>query len=145
MAIPTAGAVGKGAAPSSGAAAVDEAQQSGGFANAAQPALAPTMSPLPTLTAGASQPTPASPADNRGTGRSNEPIKQVNDRTFVLRNNIWTDTLYTDSKMKLIPVVFLSDDYFKLLDGHPEIKDYLAIGDHVIIVVGDVAYEVKPQ
>ena len=47
--------------------------------------------------------------------------------------------------MKLIPVVFLSDDYFKLLDGHPEIKDYLAIGDHVIIVVGDVAYEVKPQ
>ncbi len=142
MAIPTAGAVGKGAAPSSGAAAVDEAQQSGGFANAAQPAAAPTMTAAP-MASGA--PRTDNPADNRGTGRSNEPIKQVNDRTFVLRNNIWTDTLYTDSKMKLIPVVFLSDDYFKLLDGHPEIKDYLAIGDHVIIVVGDVAYEVKPQ
>ncbi|MEP7287955.1 MAG: VIT domain-containing protein [Chloroflexota bacterium] len=134
-------------APSSGAAAVDEAQKSNGFADANQAAAAPTA--LPTATAAALQGGQPQPADkvapSIGTGNSNEPLKQVNDRTFVLRNTIWTDTLYTSDKMTIVPVIFLSDDYFKLLDSHPDIKDYLAIGDHVIVVIGDTAYEIKPQ
>jgi Ca-activated chloride channel homolog len=147
---PTAGAMNKGGSgnsngggqPSTGSQAVDDASESGQMAGANAPAVAPTG-------------TPGSGGQNRGTdkdgggtgtGRSNEPIKQVNDRTFILRGGVWIDTLYTtDSKMKVVPVVFLSDEYFKLLDAHPEIKDYLAIGDHIIIVVDDVAYEVKPQ
>jgi Ca-activated chloride channel family protein len=145
---PTAGAmmpVG-GAAPSSGEKAVDAAQESNNMAGAVQAQPAPTaMALMPTGTAGG----PGGPTDktepNKGTGRANEPIKQVNDRTFVLRNGTWIDTLYTSDQMKVTPVIFLSDEYFKLLDAHPEIKDYLAIGDHVIVVVGDIAYEVKPQ
>lgn len=142
---PTAGAALGGAAPSSGSKAVDAAQESNGMAGAVQAQPAPTMMPAMTATAG-SQTGPTDKTEpNKGTGRANEPIKQVNDRTFVLRNGTWIDTLYTSDKMKVTPVIFLSDDYFKLLDAHPEIKDYLAIGDHVIMVVGDVAYEVKPQ
>ncbi len=129
-------------APSSGAAAVDKAQQSNSLANANQAAAAPTMVPMAT-TAGNVAAKDA--AQETGTGNSNEPIKQVNDRTFILRNGIWTDTLYTSDKMKVQQVVFLSDDYFKLLSDHPEIKDYLAIGDHVIVVVGETAYEIKPS
>src|SRR5258708_16093889 len=79
-----------------------------------------------------------------GTGNSNEPIKQVNDRTFILRNGIWTDTLYTSDKMKVQQVEFLSDDYFKLLSGHPECKDYLAIGDHVTASLNATPYDTKP-
>ena len=138
----TGGGGGMQQAPSSGAAAVDKAQQSNSLANANQAAAAPTMVPMAT-TAGNVAAKDA--AQETGTGNSNEPIKQVNDRTFILRNGIWTDTLYTSDKMKVQQVVFLSDDYFKLLSDHPEIKDYLAIGDHVIVVVGETAYEIKPS
>ncbi len=109
------------------------------------------MTALPTASAGGNKSGPAAPPvtakDDKasvGTGRANEPIKQVNDRTFILKNGIWTDTSFTD-KMKLTPIVFLSDAYFKLLADHPEIKDYLAIGDRVVVVIGDAAYEIKPQ
>jgi hypothetical protein len=112
------------------------------MAGAVQAQAAPTMVPM-TATAG-NQPTDKT-EPTIGTGHADEPIKQVNDRTFVLRNGTWIDTQYTSDKMKVTPVIFLSDDYFKLLDAHPDIKDYLAIGNHVIVVVGDVAYEVKPQ
>ena len=125
------------ATSSSGASAVDEAQKSNAQAGADTVMAAPTAS--------APQISPKDKQPSKGTGSANEPIKQVNDRTFILRGGIWTDTLYTSDKMKLVPVIFLSDDYFKLLDAHPEIKDYLAIGDHVVIVIGDTAYEIKPQ
>ncbi len=130
------------AAPSSGAAAVDKAQQSNGYADANQVAAVPTTTPMATSGTGT---VAAKDEQGVGTGSRNQPIKQVNDRTFILRNGVWTDTLYTTDKMKVQSVIFLSDDYFKLLDAHPEIKDYLAIADHVIVVVGDTAFEVKPQ
>jgi Ca-activated chloride channel family protein len=132
-------------APVSGAAAVDTAQKANDQAGANQVAAMPTSTAIPLSGGGGGG--AAEPAkDEKGTGHSNEPLKQVNDRTFVQRNGVWTDTLYTsDSKMKVVPIIFLSDEYFKLLEDHPDIKDYLAIGDHVIVVVGDTAYEVKPQ
>src|SRR5262249_51731240 len=134
------GGTGGGQAAASGAAAVDQAQSSNNMQNANQ--AAPAATSVAMLPSGSVQ---EGSKDNKGTGRVTEPIKQVNDRTFILRNGIWTDTLYTSDKMKVQQVVFLSDEYFKLLDTHPEIKDYLAIGDHVIIVIGDTAYEVKPH
>ncbi len=98
------------------------------------------MTPAPTGTPGAggkggaaSQPAATQPA---------EVLKTVNDRTFVLRNNIWIDTQFDSTKMKPIQVKFLSDEYFKLLTDHPEIKDYLALGEHVVIVIGTDAYEI---
>jgi hypothetical protein len=42
-------------------------------------------------------------------------------------------------------VVFLSDEYFDLLDEIPEIADYFAQGDNVIVVLDGVAYEVVPE
>lgn len=127
--------------PQSGAAAVDQAAQSNLQANANQVMIPATSTAVAAAPSGGA----INKDESVGTGRSNEPIKQVNDRTFVLRSGIWTDTLYTSDKMKLQTVTFLSDDYFKLLNDHPEIKDYLAIGDHVLIVIGETAYEIKPQ
>lgn len=119
----------------SGAPAIDQAKQANEL-QGAQVAAQPTT--ITTDKAGDSK--------DVGTGHTNEPIKQVNDRTFFLRNGVWVDAQYTsDSKLKLVPVTFLSDEYFKLLADHPEIKDYLAIGDHVIIVIDTTAYEIKPQ
>jgi hypothetical protein len=42
-------------------------------------------------------------------------------------------------------VAFLSDEYFALLDAHPELTDYFAIGDKVIVVLDGTAYEVTAE
>jgi hypothetical protein len=123
-------------APTAGAAAVDSAADSNSKAEANQAAAAPTLA----TTSGS----PNEGTALRGSGNANEPIKQVSDRTFILRNGVWIDTLYADT-MSLVSVEFLSDDYFKLLNDHPEINAYLAVSDHVIVVIGNVAYEIKPS
>jgi hypothetical protein len=42
-------------------------------------------------------------------------------------------------------VVFLSDEYFELLDLDPMIGEFLALGDHILFVWEDTAYEVVPE
>lgn len=127
--------------PPSGAAAVDKAREAGALQGAEAPAM------LPTATSGGRAGGQQGQEGQSGGGARTEPpelIKQVGDRTFVLRDGIWLDTLYTPETMKPVPVIFLSEAYFKLLDEHPEIKEYLALGERVIVVVGDTAYEIKP-
>ena len=135
------------AMPTAGAAAVDKASESNNLASSDSGALAPTLAARPTDPAGGMGDGGGAPAqgaaEEKGSGRSTEPIKQVNDRTFFLRSGVWIDAQYDPNTMQKITVDFLSDAYFKLLEEHPEIKDYLAIGDKVIVVVGNVAYEVK--
>jgi Ca-activated chloride channel family protein len=132
-----------GSSPSSGGVAVEAASTANAFQGSGSGVLAPTLTAAPTQV-GANPVSAPVFEPEKGTGRANEPVKQVNDRAFVLRGGVWIDTRYTSDTMRLVPVTFLSDDYFKLLEAHPELKDYLAIGDHLIVVVDDVAYEIKP-
>ncbi len=73
------------------------------------------------------------------------PIQTVGDKTFLLQNGVWTDTTFLPDTMTTQKVVFLSDEYFALLDSHPELSDYFAIGDQVIVVLDGTAYEVTPD
>ena len=57
------------------------------------------------------------------------PIQTVNDKTFLLQNGVWTDTIFQPDTMQTEKVVFLSDAYFELLEAHPELGDYFALGD----------------
>jgi len=83
-------------------------------------------------------------ADESGEGYVN-PVRSVNDKTFLLQGEVWTDTEFSSDTMETQKVVFLSDEYFALLDLTPNMSDYLALGDHVIVVVDGVAYEVTPE
>jgi Ca-activated chloride channel homolog len=150
----------------SGAAAVDAADQMGGFANAEAPA-APPVAAQPTMTA---QGTPTNgpqgqttengvisggdagggeafyddsiaPADEIG----QSPIQAVGDKTFILQNGVWTDTTFQPDTMETQKIVFLSDEYFALLDSNPDLAQYFAVGDRVIVVVDDTAYEVTAE
>jgi hypothetical protein len=38
-------------------------------------------------------------------------------------------------------IEFLSDAYFDLLLEHPELGEYFAVGERVIVVLDNVAYE----
>lgn len=136
----------------SGAGAVDTAVDLDNMQRAAAPIAAmPTMSPAGTqanfggtLANEPASTTEESPDDGYFYDQTN-PIKTVGDKTFILLDGIWTDTTFEPDTMETTKVVFLSDEYFDLLDEIPELAEYLAIGDAVIIVYDGTAYEVTAE
>jgi Ca-activated chloride channel family protein len=132
-------------ADDTGAAAVDAADEAQQMAEAA---AAPTMAPpsgtpaamgtmAPGGVGGGGAPVASQPSGNI--------IRTVNDKTFILQEGVWIDTAFQPDTMTTTPVPFLSDAYFALLDLHPLMGDYLALGERVIIVIEGVAYEVVPE
>jgi Ca-activated chloride channel family protein len=80
----------------------------------------------------------------RGGGVETTGVKVVANKAFVLRDEVWTDTVYDPQHMQAIQVPFGTPAYFKLLADHPEWGKYFAIGDRVIVVMDGVAYQVGP-
>lgn len=140
------------AGESSGAAAVQAADSFAQMGAANAPMAMPTLMPLSTATA------PGTLAATGGAGGfyggadgdippaepSINPIQTVGDKTFLLQNGVWTDTTFEPDSMTTQEVEFLSDAYFDLLDQHPELSEYFAIGEQVIVVLDGTAYEVTP-
>ncbi|MCX9079520.1 MAG: VWA domain-containing protein, partial [Candidatus Methanoperedens sp.] len=96
----------------SGGAAVDAADEFAGFSAAEAPApLA-----MPTQTAGGEPLDPDSAPTNA--------IQTVNDKTFIFQGDVWTDTAFQPDTMTTQQIVFLSDEYFALLESTPQLSDY---------------------
>ncbi|HEU0115620.1 MAG TPA: VWA domain-containing protein, partial [Thermomicrobiales bacterium] len=89
----------------SGAGAVDKAQASATLREAN------VAAPLPATVAGADG-APVAVEDV---------VRAAGDRTFVLRDDVWTDTTFDPEKMTPRQVAFGSEDYFALLNDHPEL------------------------
>ena len=70
------------------------------------------------------------------------PVQYVGDRTFLYRNGVWIDTLYNPDEMETVEIEFLSDDYFELLDADERVAEFLALGEQVIFVIDDTVYEI---
>jgi Ca-activated chloride channel family protein len=71
-------------------------------------------------------------------------VKQVVDKTFLLQDGSWVDTIFDSNKMRAEPVGFGSDRYFRLLVQYPEMGRYLALGDRVTVVLDGTAYAISP-
>lgn len=69
-------------------------------------------------------------------------IKQVGDRTFLLRNKAWIDTAYTEGT-KTIDLSFNSNAYWNFISEHPDSGKFLALGDGVIFSCNGAWYRVK--
>ncbi len=123
------------AAPS-GAGAVDAAEAAAGLSGA----NAPLFTPAPTLVAPVGVPA----GGEKGMG-GEQAIRYVGDRTFVWRDGVWVDTLYDADRMTPQRVVFLSDEYFALLDRDPQIGEFLALGERVLFVWEGQAYEIVTE
>jgi hypothetical protein len=70
-------------------------------------------------------------------------VRYVGNKTFIYHGGVWTDTTYDPDKMEPVPVSFGSEDYFALVTARPEWGRYLALGDHVIVVLDGTAYEIR--
>lgn len=122
------------AAPTSGAGATGAAAQTGALV-AATPAPLATRTPVP-APPGLVVPAALAPAAERVLEQ-----RFVADKSFVLRDGVWTDTAYQPGT-ETVTVAFASDAYFDLLARLPELGPYFALGERVIVVFDGVAYEV---
>ncbi len=94
--------------------------------------------PMPTAT-GTPTPDPGRPT---ATVVPAQTVRTVGDRTFVWRDGVWIDTTYNPDEMTTEKIVFLSDDYFALLDADERVAEFYALGDRVIFVLDGQAYEI---
>lgn len=69
-------------------------------------------------------------------------VKVAGSRTFILRAGVWTDTQFDAEKMTTRTVKYLSDEYFKLAAGNGDVAAGLALGEKVIIVIGNDIVEI---
>lgn len=70
-------------------------------------------------------------------------VQHVGKKIFYFIDGRWIDNEYRQD-MKIRKIAFAGDEYFELIDEHPGLKDYLALGEKVIIVLDDgTAVEVE--
>ena len=70
-------------------------------------------------------------------------VQTVADKTFQLVNGIWNDLSATPPPPEeRIQVPFASDQYFQLLDAHPNAASYLSVGPHILLELNATWYEV---
>ncbi len=116
----------------------EPAEVSGGVAvdrAASEAVMAEAEAPLPA-------PTSIIVSEDGTTRSSDELLQAIGSKTFVLRDNLWIDTVYDADNQTPEQVRFASDEYFELLSAAPELGQYLAIGPRVLVVFNDVAYEI---
>jgi Ca-activated chloride channel family protein len=117
----------KAPAPVSGSAAVQQSVDQSQLRSANVAPAAPTAAPKP-----------------GGTGTTTQvaaPVQSIGNKTFLWRNEVWTDTQFDPSKMTTKKIEFGSDAYFALVNN-AEVGKYLALGTRVIFVLDGVAYEI---
>ncbi|MFH1675553.1 MAG: VIT domain-containing protein [bacterium] len=74
-----------------------------------------------------------------------EAVQYAGDKTFYVdADGVWVDSTYVEDDFDLVEIDYLSDEYFKLIDDNPDIKDYLAVADSLIVVFNDKAYKIVP-
>jgi Ca-activated chloride channel family protein len=69
-------------------------------------------------------------------------VRLAGPNTFRLVDGVWIDTRFDPEQMDLVSVPFLSEDYFNLADSSEDIAAALALGDRVIIITGELAYQI---
>jgi Ca-activated chloride channel family protein len=78
-----------------------------------------------------------------GAGVAGPKVSFVGKRTFYRVDDKWIDSAY-DEKVETTKIELFSEEYFELLRKHEDLARCFALGDQVIIVVGDKAYETVP-
>jgi Ca-activated chloride channel family protein len=77
-------------------------------------------------------------AEEGGLTRARTTLKRVDDKTFVRIRGVYVDTDFRED-LKELRIRFGSPAYFAVLRALPELKPYLSVGAHLILVRGDRA------
>jgi Ca-activated chloride channel family protein len=70
-------------------------------------------------------------------------VERVGNRTFYHVGERWIDADH-DEKAETRKIEVFSEEYFKLIRKHPELARCFALGERVIVVIDNVAFETVP-
>ena len=82
-------------------------------------------------------------AEGEAAPATDESVRVVEDRAYFLKDDVWTDSLYTGEAT--IDIAAYSDAYFDLARLLPWIAPHLAVGDRLIVRVGDVYVRIAEE
>jgi Ca-activated chloride channel family protein len=72
-------------------------------------------------------------------------VKSAKGKTFYLRDKAWIDSEFrADKKLPETVVKFASSEYFELLKAKPQLSEFFALGESVIVVFEGRVYRVEP-
>jgi len=72
-------------------------------------------------------------------------VKIAGTHTYRWLEGVWTDTQFDPQSMGTLKIPFLSEDYFELASAHPEFSLALSLGEQVIVVIDQQAYQIVPE
>jgi Ca-activated chloride channel family protein len=79
-----------------------------------------------------------------GPAANTDVMRTIEGKTFVLRNQVWTDTAYTPGVSAAPKIVkFASPEYFTLARDSRTAR-WLSVGDRVIVVLGNQTIQIEP-
>jgi len=139
------GLTGGGQAVAGGREAYLDAKQASAQRAAISLASADSAATVPAVMAGPAGGAGTGTRKAGGSGAMND-TRRAGDRTFVMRDSVWTDTRYRDGAgLRVVRVQAFSDAYFALAGTIPDLRDAFAIGGRVMVVGRSVAVEVTPS
>lgn len=112
--------------------------------DAAAPAAQEAIAARQTLGVGAVRAAKATQAfklEDRAAQVASERILYKDDKTFYLKDGVWTDSEYKDGA-PVTEVKFNSDAYYKLIVEKPGLAKYLSAGNKLIVVFEGVNYRI---
>jgi Ca-activated chloride channel family protein len=130
--------LGKGAVDASVRAQALQRQGTGGAA--APPALAG----LPGTPAQSHQSLGLPVAPDGTAQRAQQVVRNIGGRTFYQQGRQWMDSRY-QSGQQVIKVQAFSDAHFALLRRRPELRQYLSVGEEVLVQLERVAVQIAPD
>jgi Ca-activated chloride channel family protein len=82
------------------------------------------------------------PEEGLGHGFREQAIQYVGEKTFFLQDGVWMDSIFDPENMDPILIEFDSSAYYEFLAARPGWGKYFALGDELIFVEGEDAYQV---
>jgi Ca-activated chloride channel family protein len=79
--------------------------------------------------------------EDRAAQAVSERILYKDDKTFYLKEGVWTDSEYRDGA-PTTEVKFNSDEFYRLISEKPALAKYLSAGSNLIVVFGGVNYRI---
>lgn len=82
-------------------------------------------------------------AVREGDDASSSAVRKVGDKTFYLRDDVWTDSEFKpDAKLPETAVEFGGDEYFALIKREPQLARFFSLGERVVVVYNGRIYRV---
>ncbi|HZB43979.1 MAG TPA: VWA domain-containing protein, partial [Pyrinomonadaceae bacterium] len=79
-----------------------------------------------------------------GVERAKSAVRKVGDKTFYLREGVWTDAEFkAEAKLPETALTFGSDEYYALAGREPQLARFFALGERVVVVFKGRVYRVN--